>query len=172
MTSAKKPSTGRTGPPGLSKAVASTLVLAALEKLKDPKVRAQLIEHGHTVADTAKAWRAERSSGPGPSGDGTALTVSGVGEPSPRGVGDRFGQGKLDRRIRALRASMATLGGTGPELDAVLADMAAALDGITSALVVASRLPLVKRTQAHRRIDRELDALEQGLFDACMPGSA
>lgn len=169
MTPAKKPSTGRTVPPGRSKAVAGALVLAALERLKDPKVRAQLVEHGHTVADTAKAWRAERSSRPGRPVGGAEVSVSGPGDPSTRGFGDRFGQGKLERRIQALRASMATLSGTGPDLDAVLADMAAALDGIGSGLAVAARLPLVKRTQAHRRIDRELDALEQGLFEACMP---
>lgn len=168
MTPAKKPAKAPTAAGGRSKAVASALVLAALEQLKDPKVRAQLVEHGHAVADTARAWRAKRSSTPKVPAGGVDLSVSGGPEASSKGLGDRFGQGKLEWRLQALRESMSTLDGGGPELAAFLADMSAALDGISAALLVAGRLPLVKRKQAHRRIDRELDQLEQGLFDACL----
>lgn len=52
---------------------------------------------------------------------------------------------------------------------------AAASSGLTSEartwLRETGRLPIVKRKQAHFRIDGELDQLEQMLFEATLPSS-
>ena len=45
----------------------------------------------------------------------------------------------------------------------------AALEEVTSAIEVAEVLPLTKRIRAHQKVDRVLDDLEAGLFNAALP---
>ena len=144
------------------KRVSISLALIALQRLSDPEVRAQLAKQGRSISASAKEWRAERS------GRRSELTAGGV-HPSPPGLSDRFGRRKLERRVQRLRASVLNLGEGRPELARSLDPVLAALEEVTSAIDVAELMPLPKRVRAHQRIDRVLNELEGGLFEAALP---
>ncbi len=141
------------------KRISASLALLALQRLSDPEVRAALAKHSRTLADNARDWRIERAARRGAPG----LDVG------PAGFGDRFGRRKLDRRVERLRSSVLALGEGRPDLALSLDPVLAALEEVTSALDVAAGLSLAKRVWAHQRVDRVLDDLETGLFEAALP---
>lgn len=156
------------------KRLGMSLALIAAQRLSDPEVRAQLAQHGRTLAANAKEWRAERSV----RSDGAIPTSgreAGAVVPSddlrlpPPGLGDRVGRRRLQRRIDRLRVSVLALGEGRPELAAQLDPVLAALEEVGSALDVAAGLSLPKRIRAHQRVDSVLDVLEAGLFEAALP---
>lgn len=166
MSPAKKLPKGK----GAGGAVASLAIAKAKEALQDPRVRAalqdpknreMLVERGKSVAGQAQQWYQDRRAG--------VIAVDGVAEPMR--LGEQFGQAKLERRIENLKASVATLSDGRPALAEALAPVSDATAQIRVAVEVAGRLPIVKRKQAHLRIDRELDRLEEELFEAALPSS-
>ena len=74
-----------------------------------------------------------------------------------------------ERRIERLRASVLSLGEGRPELARSLDPVLASLEEVSSAIEVAEAMPLAKRMRAHQKVDRILDGLEAGLFDAALP---
>jgi len=143
------------------KRVSISLGLIALQRLSDPEVRAQLAKHGRTLADNANQWRAERSSQ-------RSLSSPDAVSARPSWT-DRFGRRKLERRIERLRASVLSLGEGRPELARSLDPVLASLEEVSSAIEVAEAMPMAKRMRAHQKVDRILDGLEAGLFDAALP---
>lgn len=144
------------------KRISISLALIALQRLSDPEVRAQLAKHGRTLTDSASQWRAERAAQ-------RSLAGPGGVDPAPASWADRFGRRKLERRVERLRASVLTLGEGRPELARSLDPVLAALEEVTSAIDVAEVLPFTRRIRAHQKIDRVLNDLEAGLFDAALP---
>ncbi len=144
------------------KRISISLGLIALQRLSDPEVRAQLAQHGRTLTESASQWRAERSAS-------RSLAGPGGLDPVPASWTDRFGRRKLERRVQRLRASVLGLGEGRPELARSLDPVLAALEEVSSAIEVAEVLPLAKRMRAHQKVDRVLDDLEVGLFDAALP---
>ena len=144
------------------KRISISLGLIALQRLSDPEVRAQLAKHGRTLTESASQWRAERSAQ-------RSLAGPGGLDAAPATWTDRFGRRKLERRIERLRASVLALGEGRPELARSLDPVLAALEEVTSAIEVAEVLPLAKRVRAHQKVDRVLDDLEAGLFQAALP---
>jgi len=145
------------------KRISISLGLIALQRLSDPAVRAQLAKHGRTLTDNANQWRAERAAQRSLSSPSVVTTTS-----APSWT-DRFGRRKLERRVERLRASSLALGEGRPELARSLDPVLAALEEVTSAIEVAEVLPLTKRIRAHQKVDRVLDDLEAGLFNAALP---
>jgi hypothetical protein len=143
------------------KRISISLGLIALQRLSDPEVRAQLAKHGRTLADNANQWRAERSAQ-------RSLSSPDAVSARPSWT-DRFGRRKLERRVERLRASVLSLGEGRPELARSLDPVLAALEEVSSAIEVADTMPLTKRMRAHQKVDRILDGLEAGLFDAALP---
>jgi hypothetical protein len=151
------------------------LLTKALEKLQDPKVRAQLVGYGRYGMKAAQDWQRDRlakagdpAPAPAPAPAPTARNRSGVG----RAVGDRFGQGRLERRVDNLRQAVAELGHDRPQLAESLEPVSRALDDVEVTLRVAGGLPLVKRKKAHLKIDGILGHLETALFEATLGGDA
>lgn len=145
------------------KRISISLGLIALQRLSDPEVRAQLAKHGRTLTDNASQWRAERAS------QRSLSSPDGVVSGATHSWADRFGRRKLERRVERLRASVLSLGEGRPELARSLDPVLAALEEVTSAIEVAEVLPLAKRIRAHQKVDRVLDELEAGLFNAALP---
>lgn len=150
-----------------AKAALADLAVVALERLSDPEVQAQIAAQGRAIADQAIAWRAERRRRARLDDDGDAASPAGSSRSG--WLSESFGQGKLEGRVEALESSMAGLGRDRPELAESLASPITTLEQVSSALEVAGGLPLLKRKQAHRRIDEDLDQLEQLVFDVAMP---
>jgi hypothetical protein len=163
---AKKP-TGTSSKAGRSsrkdvKGVALSLGLLAAKQLSDPEVRAKIAEHSKTVLDNANQWRAERSA------QRAQASPGGVDKPTSW-WSDRVGRRKRERRVDRLRSSVLSLGEGRPELARSLDPVLAALEEVTSAIEVAELRPLPKRVRAYQKVDRVLDELEAGLFDAALP---
>jgi len=144
------------------KRVTVSLAIIALQRLADPEVRAQLAKHGRTLADNANQWRTERATR---RSGGVPTTSEGIVPP----FADRFGRRKLERRVDRLRSSVLALGEGRPELAASLDPVLGALEEVSSAIDVAAVLPLARRVRAHQKVDRVLDDLEAGLFQAALP---
>jgi hypothetical protein len=158
------------------KRLSASLALLAMQRLADPEVRAQLAQHGRTLADSAREWRAERAGGPATSaGLDPALVEPGASPVEddlrlpPSTIADRFGRRRLQRRVDRLRVSVLALGEGRPELAHQLDPVLAALEEVSSALDVAASLALPKRMRAHLRVDQVIDQLEVGLFEAALP---
>lgn len=65
-----------------------------------------------------------------------------------------------------MAASLDSLASGRPELAEALAPVSDAVAKIRVSVEIAGRLPIVKRKQAHLRIDHELNRLEESLFEA------
>jgi hypothetical protein len=130
----------------------------AREVLQDEKTQAMLVERGKSVATTAQ----QRYQ------DLRAFTAETDGS---KGFGDHFGQRRVEGRIETLSASLDTLGRSRPDLAGALVPLNQAIAQLRLSVEIAGRLPLVKRTQAHLTLDRELDRLEQSLFEASLPAT-
>ena len=63
---------------------------------------------------------------------------------------------------------LASLGDTAPDVAAVLAPVRASVAQVETALKVTAGLPIVKRKQAHFKIDDQLDEIERTVFAAVM----
>lgn len=169
MAPSKPKPTASAGSTSRSKAALATAAAALAKQLSDPKTRAQLIDQGTRIAQLTQTWRAERRA-QRESGDAPGSSLDRPGG-TPRSVTDRFGSGRLERRLDHLQTSVQGLAAGRPELAAELAQVVANLDQLRFALSVAEGLPLVKRTKARRRIDQELDRLEATIFEASLPAS-
>ena len=157
----KKP--GTQGPNAKkAKAAAAGLAMIALERLSDPKVRAQLAEQGRRAAEWAKTWRADRKADASANPDRNLAPKLGP-------LGDRLQQRKLERRVKSLKASVAGLASGRPELAELLVAPTATLTEISSGLAVAAGLSRAKQQQAHLEIGHELDQLEAMVFEVAMP---
>ena len=128
----------------------------ARQALMDEKTRAMLLAQCHTIAEHAQRWRDSRR-------------ANADGSTQPSRLGEQFGQGKLERRVENLAASLDSLTSGQPDLAGALDPVGEAITRIRVSVEIAGRLPVVKRKQAHLRIDRELDRLERSLFDASLP---
>jgi len=153
----KKQLPSSAGSGGKSKAALAGLTAVVVKQLKDPKVRKQVIDQGLAIAALAQTWRGERRQDADPNRS-NPLT-------------GRFGQGKLERRVEHLQASVAELTTSRPALTEALEPVSTTLGEIDSALGIAGGLPFAKRKKAHLQIDQALDRLEQTIFEASMPKS-
>ncbi len=135
----------------------ATLLAGALavaqQVLANEEVRRRLADAPRGVMEWASKKRAERRAKGHRRFDPTA----------------RFGQKGLERRVesigRALALAFPSADDPGRE------ELTQAIVRLRLALAIARPLPLVKRKQAHIRIDKELDNLESALVDAVLPKS-
>jgi hypothetical protein len=134
-----------------AKGAMATVAIAALERLSDPKVRAQLADQGRQLADQVATWRTQR-------------------QVNERGLRSRRLR-RLQDRAANLRTSIVDLGAERPELSRALGPPTTLLDEVDTAIAVASRLPADKRRAADKRIATELDRLEQLVLEAALPSS-
>ena len=132
-----------------AKAALATVAITALERLSDPKVRAQLAEHGRSLATQVITWRKQRTEG-----------ASGRRSRAVRG---------LEQRAAKIHAAIATLSGQRPDRAGSLTEARSLLDEIDVAISVADALPKQARKDAIARIDSELDRVERLVFDASLP---
>ena len=136
------------------------LVLPVLEKawtaLQDEKTRKLLVDNSKVIVDKVQEWHNDRKHG-------------GETDSDPGWLGEKFGQGKLEQRVENLSTTIGSLSAGRLDLTEALAPVVQAVDQIRIAVEVAGRLPLLKRKQAHLRIDKELDRLEKLLFEAALP---
>jgi ribosomal protein L17 len=146
---------------GKATGITPDLKKQALEALRDPKVQAQIIEHGSAAIGAAKGWLVERPRREGPSI---------AGRISER-VGDRFGHTGLERRASNVRDAVDALTADSDDLTTCLRPVTESLDEVDKLLTVAKNLPFAKRRKAHKRIDDVLDDLESGLFDSVLAGA-
>ncbi|MGI8434616.1 MAG: hypothetical protein ACR2LE_07775 [Nocardioidaceae bacterium] len=124
--------------------------------LKDENIQKMLLEAGNAIAANLQDWYQEwhaRTKRPR----------------APKDLGQYFGQRKLRRRVENLTTSVGALSSGRPELAEALTPVTAAIAQLRLSVEIAGRLPIVKRKQAHFRIDDELDQLEQKLFEATFP---
>ncbi|MFN8019253.1 MAG: hypothetical protein U0P45_14180 [Acidimicrobiales bacterium] len=132
-----------------TKAALATVAITALERLSDPKVRAQLADQGRSLAKQVSAWREQRSAG-------TA------------GRRSRVVRG-LEQRATKIRAAIAAVSSERPDRLGTLQEAGALLDEIDLAIGVADGLPKGTRKEAIARVDAELDRVERLVFDASLP---
>jgi hypothetical protein len=132
-----------------SKAALATVALTAVERLSDPKVRAQLAQQGRNVAALTATWRTQRASRPD--------------------IERHRGLRQLDRRITNLEATIAELSTGRPELSDALDAPRELVAGLRTAVGVAAGLPARTRRAAQQRIDGELDAVEALVFEVSLP---
>ncbi len=151
-TPAKRPAVGK------GRAAVDRLTAQALSALQDPKVRAELVEHGRAVVEATQQWIADRKKREGPS----------FTDRLAERVGGRFGQKGLERRAANLRAAVTALSADSPTLAVSLRPVMKSLDDVARLLTVAAALPFAKRKRAHMKIDDVLDELESGFFDATL----
>lgn len=134
------------------------LALAALStvvrKLDDPQVRETLRAAPGAARSRLQDWRLQRE-----------IDAAAAGKDRLR---DRVGQAGLERRARAVGDVVTSLR-SGPEANllgsAALRNLEYAIADVELKLRVARGLPLVKRSQAHRRIAASLDGIETVLMD-------
>ena len=138
-----------------SKATVMAGALAVAQQvLASDEVRNQLARAPRAVMEWAKKKRAERG------------MEGGVGRFDPT---VRFGHKGLERRVESIAGALAL---AFPEADDPgRQELTDAIVRLRLALAVAKPLPLVKRKQAHQRIDKELDTLEAALVEAVLPRS-
>jgi hypothetical protein len=133
----------------------ATLLAGALavaqQVLANEEVRRRLAEAPKGVIEWASKKRAERR-------------AKGHGRFDPTA---RFGQKGLDRRVESVAGALAVAFPSAD--DPGREELTQAIVRLRLALAVAKPLPLVKRKQAHIRIDKELDTLESALVDAVLP---
>lgn len=167
MTSPRKPRAG--GSPSAKGQAARRMAQPALDKaievLHDPATRELLIEQGQKLADAGQRWVEKRRAAKrrevrqADAGPGLAARVG-------ASAGQMFGQRKLERRVDRVRAAIDDVTDGRPDLDAALEPVRDALDLVGDNLTVSAALPLGKRKKAHLRIDRQLDRLENELFES------
>ncbi len=133
----------------------ATLMAGALavaqQVLANDEIRRRLASAPRGVIDWATTRRAERRATGAVRFDPTA----------------RFGQNGLERRVESVAGALALVLPRAD--DPGREELTQAVVRLRLALAVARPLPLVKRKQAHIRIDKELDTLESALVDAVLP---
>ena len=133
----------------------ATLLAGALavaqQVLANEEVRRRLAEAPKGVIEWAGKKRVERSS-------------KGHGRLDPTA---RFGQKGLERRVESIAGTLALAFPSAD--DPGREELTQAIVRLRLALAVAKPLPLVKRKQAHIRVNKELDVLESALVDAVLP---
>lgn len=163
MSAAKKtPRVGSAKPGPDTRALLAPAVTKAAEVLRDPEVRAQILEHGRAFAETAQSWRNDRRARP------RSDDRVGIGARASDSIGRRFGQRRLEQRVENLRTAIVSLTEGRSGLAGRLTPVARAIEDVATTLTVAAALPAVKRKRAHLKIDSVLDDLETGLFDTAL----
>ena len=137
------------------KEVASKALALALSALQSESVQNQLKRAPEAVMN----WAREASSRPS-----SGRIRAGAQRLNPAA---RLGQRGLERRLENVTANVTLAFGengasTRPEVWAALAE-------VQQAVEIAASMPTVKRKKMHRRIDEQLDALENALIDAILP---
>lgn len=166
MASSKRPSTKGGSPTSVGAMV--SLAAAAIEVLKRPEVRAELLTYSKAAAEAVQSWRQKRPAERAEAGEGAGVQRAGLAE----SFGEHFGQRKLELRARHVRELVVSLGATSSTVAEALQPVGEGIDQIDSALHVSARLPIVKRKLAHRQIDEQLDSFEKALLAAAMPTSS
>jgi len=163
MAAAKKTPRVGSGKPGVDmRTLLAPAVTKAAEVLRDPEVRAQVLEHGRAFAETAQSWRNDRRDRP------KSDDRVGIGTRASDSIGRRFGQRRLEQRVGNLRTAIISLTEGRPALADRLTPVARAIEDVATTLAVAAALPPLKRKRAHLKIDSVLDDLEMGLFDTAL----
>ena len=137
-----------------SKATLMAGALAVTQQiLANEEVRRRLASAPRGVIEWATKKRADR-------------VANGRGRFDPTA---RFGHKGLERRVESIAGALAL---AFPHADDPGRDeLTQAIVRLRLALAVARPLPLVKRKQAHMRIDKELENIESALVDAVLPRS-
>lgn len=145
--------------PFVAKSKREQLINLALEKakvaLQNEDVQRWLADSSKAIAVQFKQWQLDRKR------DAT--------DDQPGWIGEKFGQGKLERRIEKMAASIDSLSALRPDLTDTLAPVSEAIIQLRLAVDIAGGLTTIKRAQAHFRLDKEIDRLEGMLFEAALP---
>lgn len=142
---------------------------AAVEMLKDPMVREELLATGAQIADQLRAWNRDRraAAATGQAGGGASVPARTGGPSLP--TMPAFGQEKLERRVDKLSETVVLLRqATGDDITGPLDGVDNAIDRIRLALAVSANLPLVKRKKSQREIGDALGQLEDAVMNAAM----
>lgn len=148
-----------------SSGVLMAAALAATTALQNPQVQQQLVEASSSMADGVKTWKARRAERRLENPDTSSTARSRARKPLSQKVTARFGNQKLERRVKNLRANVSLVRtSVGPEAEEALAEVDQVVDRLSVAVAMAANLPFGKRQKAHREIDSVLDELEKALF--------
>ena len=142
---------------------------AAVEMLKDPMVREELLATGAQIVDQLRAWNRDRraAAATGQAGGGGSVPARTGGPSLP--TMPAFGQEKLERRVDKLSETVVLLRqATGDDITGPLDGVDNAIDRIRLALAVSANLPLVKRKKSQREIGDALGQLEHAVMNAAM----
>ena len=147
--------------------MALAAVSFAVSVLQDEHVRSRLRRAPDAARDWAERHRVERDTEGRDPSDSLLRRV----DPTAR-----FGRRGLDRRLGAMRRNVglafAHRGADEAFADPQAAAVLDAVEALARAVVIASSMPLSRRTRAYHRISGELAALELALVDAVLPASA
>ncbi len=159
MTKPRKSSPAQVRPSFAKKKSAVVLGLAlerAKVALQDEETRRMLVDKANVITVEFQQWLSDRKR-------------NDVADVEPGWLSEKFGQGRLERRVDSLAATIDLLSGGRPGLTEALAPVGEAVVQIRTSLEIAGRFPLVKRTQAQLRLDKEIGRLEKMLFEASLP---
>ena len=135
------------------------VVLAkAMDALQNENTRKMLVDNGKAIAAEIQQWRSDHK-------------LDTATDTEPSWLSEKFGQGKLERRVEDLAATLASLSAVRPELAEALAPVREAVNQIRTSVEIAGRLPLLKRKQAHLRLDKVIGSFEKKLFEASLPST-
>ena len=158
MIKPKKPTIANKRP-SIAKKQGAVVIGLAMERakvaLQNEDTRQMLVDNSKAIAAQLQQWLNDHKQG-------------GVIDVEPSWLGERFGQGKLERRVESLAATIDSLSTGRPGLIVALGPVSEAVVQIRTSVEIAGRLPIVKRKQAHLRLGRKIDELQEMLFEASL----
>lgn len=134
---------------------AKKIRIQAVAVLKDPATQRILVRYKAELSDHLRKWQEARRADDSDRDDSATRR-------------SYFGQRKLEARCRHMVTLLASFGEAAPDVAAVLAPVRASVAQVETALKVTAGLPIVKRKQAHFKIDDQLDEIERTVFAAVM----
>ncbi|MCB0987222.1 MAG: hypothetical protein KDB09_05555 [Acidimicrobiales bacterium] len=144
--------------------VTNPLAQKAIAQLKQefakPENRERLLQVAQSAFNDAKRWYDEKKAA---KADRDELGVA-------KGSKAVFGQRRLEERSVHITEQIDLLAARSVEVASALEPLRASSKTVDTALKVSVGLPVVKRKMAHRKIDDQLDELEEALVQFVMAG--
>ena len=144
--------------------VTNPLAQKAIAQLKQefakPENRERLLQVAQSAFNDAKRWYDEKKAA---KADRDELGVA-------KGSKAVFGQRRLEERSAHITEQIDLLAARSVEVASALEPLRESSKTVDTALKVSVGLPVVKRKMAHRKIDDQLDELEEALVQFVMAG--